>query len=98
MLSRALKGTLSNSHEPLGGFILQSLIPKSDAGCLTTATAYTRISLYVNGIPLFCGDSVHSANSEGITILAVVFTNNIEHRYLLVSSWLTEDLVYFFPI
>jgi len=91
-------GTLSNSHEPLGGLIFQSLIPKSDTGCLTAAAAYALISVYVDGIPLFGDDSVHSANSEGITILAVVFTNNVEHRYLLVSSWLSEDLVYFFLI
>jgi hypothetical protein len=73
---------LCSAFEPFRCFVLQGLVTENDACRFATTAANAVVRFHVNGtLLIFYG--MYSTDPEGITVLTVVFANNVEHSCLL---------------
>jgi hypothetical protein len=71
-----LSGESGSSLQPGLGLILQGFVAKGDAGCFAAAATNTLVCLNIDGI-LLIHNGVDSADVHGVTVLAVMGTDDI---------------------
>jgi hypothetical protein len=67
---------LGSSLQPGLGLVFQGFVAEGDAGCFAAATTNTLVCLNIDGI-LLIRYGVDSADVHGVTILAVMGTDNV---------------------